>query len=382
MLRARHYQRMTDPVRLLAIGAERGVARDIRGAIAYLPEAVDAERAAGLARHGLYRAIPNAVDWAHFREIMRRPFGRLIEVHNRAAELGVRQINGRFGQRREPVRFGKVADAVGIGQGFSREETPKEGEATLKGVATAFNYDRLNPITLERLRLYQDALIQQLETDARDTIEAAIQNVISNGLTADDAVDYIRRVIGLTDTQAVAVANYRRGLEAMDSAVLTRRLMSGEAMQAFTDARARGESLSASMVDALTADYAERYLDYRARTIARTETNRAANLGLHDVYRQAVERRAIPAEAITRNWKIALDERTCPICRSIPENDPDGVGIDELFESDDGPVDDPPVHPNCRCSVEYVTNLDLVGRLQGVPSGSMVEPVGSFREER
>lgn len=371
MLRARHYQRMTDPTRLLAIGAERAVARDIRGAIGHLREAIDTERAVSLAHHGLYRAIPSAVDWAHFREIMRRPFGRLIEVHQRAAEYGVRQINGYFGQRREPVRFKKEAGIV-AGQFVPVEETPNEGEATLKNVARVFNYDRLNANTLEKLRLYQDALIVQLENDARDTIEASVQTVIRDGLTADDAVDYIRRVIGLTDIQAQAVANYRAGLEAMDSAVLSRKLMSDEAMQAFTDARDRGESLSEAMIDGLTADYAERYLDYRARTIARTETNRAANLGIHDVYDQAAERGAIPAEAITRNWKIALDEKTCPICRSIPENDPDGVGIDETFESDDGPVDDPPVHPNCRCSVEYVTDLDIVGRSMDVPDGSMV----------
>lgn len=351
------------------------MAKDIRGALGHLKEALDADRAMDLARHGLFRAVGNAVDWGHFREIMRRPFGRLIEVHNEAAAYGVRQINGRFGQRREAVRFGKGADAsTDLGPSLSLGGTASNitGDATLKSVATVFNYDKLNPVTLEQLRLYQDALIVGLENDARDTIEQAIAAVIRNGLSAEDAVDYIRRVIGLTDTQALAVVNYRRGLEAMDAAVLTRRLMSDEAMQVFQDARRRGESLAASTIDALTVDYAERYLDYRAMTIARTETNRAANLGLHDVYRQAVERGAIPAEAITRHWKIALDEKTCPICRSIPENDPDGVPIDTPFYSSDGFVDDPPVHPNCRCSVEYITDLDMVGRARGEPTGSMV----------
>ena len=79
---------------------------------------------------------------------------------------------------------------------------------------------------------------------------------------------------------------------------------------------------------------------------------------MHDAYSQAVDRGAFPAEAVTRNWQ--LGDAPCPVCESIPDNNPDGVGVDESFESDDGPVDDPPVHPHCECSVEYVTDLALI----------------------
>ena len=68
----------------------------------------------------------------------------------------------------------------------------------------------------------------------------------------------------------------------------------------------------------------------------------------------------MPEEAVKRVWLIDLDDATCPICLSIIDNNPDGVGLSEDFESEDGPIDDPPVHPNCRCTVQYETNLDLV----------------------
>jgi len=48
------------------------------------------------------------------------------------------------------------------------------------------------------------------------------------------------------------------------------------------------------------------------------------------------------------------------VCQSVAERNPDGVGLDEDFESEDGPQDDPPIHPRCRCTVEYITNLDML----------------------
>lgn len=355
MLRARHYQKPTDPIRALADASRRPVARDIRAALGDLRRSVNSERVSRLASYGLWWNIKHEVDWPHWREIMRKPFGRLIKVHDVAAEIGLRQINGKFGQRGIPVRFKKGA----IGDPSLGGNAPK-GETFLKDAGDLFNYDRLNRETVASLRQYQDALIADLERQARDSIDSAVQLSIRDGLVVDEVADYVRQVIGLTNTQAVAIENYRLGLQGMDSSVLNRALMSAEAQAVFADAKESGKPLSAAIIDGLVQDYTERYLDYRATTISQTETIRAANLGLHDVYRQAVQRGAIPAEAITRNWQIALDERVCPHCRSIPENDPNGVGIDESFNSDDGPVDDPPQHPGCRCSVVYVTNLDLV----------------------
>lgn len=50
----------------------------------------------------------------------------------------------------------------------------------------------------------------------------------------------------------------------------------------------------------------------------------------------------------------------CDHCLSVIDMNPDGVALGDPFQSDEGPVDGPGLHPNCRCSVEIVTNLDLV----------------------
>lgn len=349
MIRARHWQKATDPVRTMWRGSRRAVAHDFQWAFKNLKGVVDKEKALAT---GSFEA---AVDWAHFRAVFRRPFDTLIRVHDDAAAYAVKRIGRNFAERGAVIRYKKMAGV----------ETGQDGHALLyeplvKDVTDVFNFDRLNPATLARLRAYQDALIQQLEDDARLTIQNAVERALEGGLAADEIVDAVLEVITLTDVQAQYVANYRAQLEAMDPAALNRRLMSQAAMDAFDEAYSAGESLPAAVIDGLVTDYADKFEAYRAQTIADTETVRAANLGLHDVYLQAVDTGVIPQEAIVRSWQVSLDEKTCPICLSIPDNNPNGVGVDELFDSDDGPVDDPPVHPNCRCSVEYVTNLDML----------------------
>ena len=147
-------------------------------------------------------------------------------------------------------------------------------------------------------------------------------------------------------------------LETLDPTALQRQLRNTTMDTAVQDAIDSGQLLSGDVIDFMVADYNSNYLDYRASTIAQTESVRAVNQGLHDAYSQAIDRGALPDSAVRREWE--LGDSPCPICESIPDNNPDGVGVDEEFDSDDGPVDDPPVHPNCMCSVSYVTDISQV----------------------
>lgn len=229
-----------------------------------------------------------------------------------------------------------------------------------KAVGDGFDFDLLDEDTQDELRALQDALIAELDEKARDTIEGIISGGIAAGDTADEMAANIRDTITLTERQAQAVTNYRNLLEDLNRGALDRALRNTDYDAIVQTAINRGEFLTDAEIDRLVEDYADNYLDYRADTIARTESLRAANAGLRDSYRQAADRGVFPAEAVTRRWRIATDERVCPICQSIAANNKGGVGLDEDFESADGPVDDPPVHPSCRCTVEYVTNLDML----------------------
>lgn len=230
----------------------------------------------------------------------------------------------------------------------------------IKAIGDGFDFDRFDEDTLRRLREAQDELIAELDQRARDTVASVIERGVRAGDAAAEIAANIRDTIALTDRQANAVANYRRLLEDIDQRALGRELRNKEFDDTVQDAIDTGEFLSDTAIERMVEDYADNYLDYRADTIARTESLRAANAGLRDSYRQAADRGVFPAEAVTRNWLAAIDERTCPVCMSIVENNPQGVGLDEDFQSDDGPIDDPPVHPSCRCTIEMQTNLDML----------------------
>ena len=370
----RTYQRRDAPLRLLADAARRRIKRPLKEALALLDDNFDVEIAIRLARSGRWSEISReAIRWGHFREVLREPFGRMADAHQAGSALAVRRINRAFQRQGRSVMFGKKSPGPGTGgvggtgPGAVEGGSP-EGDAVKiagwqplrKAAGDRFNFDRFDPATQAFMRAEQDRLIRELEATARATINSEVQAAMRAGVGPGAIVGEIRSVIGLTDRQAQAVRNYRAMLETLDPQALARQLRNPQYDAAFQSAIADGTYLGDAMIEEMVADYEDRYLDYRADTIAGTESVRMTNQGLQDAYRQAIDRGALPADAVRQFWEVDLDERTCEICVSIPDMNPDGVPIGEPFDSEDGPQDGPPIHPNCRCSVDIVTDISMV----------------------
>lgn len=363
----RSYQRHDDPAMLIAAMGRPAVRKAIREALRHLPETMDVSRAEMLYRAGRWREIADTIDWGHFREVLKAAFERIAQVYEAGARLGVRKINGAFAAKRRKVRFAKYEDTgvdllgAGVVASITSISELFGPVDVAKAIGDRFNFDRFDQKTQDKLREWQDRMIVDLTSGARDTIESVVLAGTKAGLSADDIVGDIRSMINLTDTQATAVMNYRSMLENMDSGALRRQLRDTAYDAAFNAARETGADLDAAIIDEMVSAYEDNYLDYRADTIAGTESVRASNTGLHDAYEQAIERGALPEEAVRRFWQTSMLENVCPVCLSIPDMNPDGVGVDEDFDSIDGPQTDPPdPHTNCACSVEYVTDLDTV----------------------
>ena len=98
---------------------------------------------------------------------------------------------------------------------------------------------------------------------------------------------------------------------------------------------------------ALAARSADRYQTsihrYRANTIARTETMRAASEGRVQAWGQGMTQGFIDP-LWQKEWIAESD--ACPMCQSI---DGKRIGVKDSF-----PVGEPPAHPNCRCDVLLV----------------------------
>jgi SPP1 gp7 family putative phage head morphogenesis protein len=107
----------------------------------------------------------------------------------------------------------------------------------------------------------------------------------------------------------------------------------------------RNEALK--QVETKLESFYNRQLDIRAKRIARTETSRIVNEGQMEIYRQMSEAGIIDIREAKKQWVI-FEDTACSICEPL-----DGtiVGFNDFFETQNGAVSTPPLHPNCNCTV-------------------------------
>ncbi len=117
---------------------------------------------------------------------------------------------------------------------------------------------------------------------------------------------------------------------------------------AVTDAITGGWS-NAKLATAIEDSYG--FSEERAMTIARTETQMAANSGALTGYKASgvVER---------KQWATAEDDLVEEECLDNAAAGPNGDGVLDL--DDDYPSGDeaPPAHPNCRCTIVPIVTFD------------------------
>ena len=83
----------------------------------------------------------------------------------------------------------------------------------------------------------------------------------------------------------------------------------------------------------------------RAEMIGVTETTRAFASGNQIAWKESgvVEK---------KQWMAGEDELVCSMCGPLADQDP--IGLDEAWQTENGPVDAPPAHVNCRCYMQPV----------------------------
>lgn len=227
-----------------------------------------------------------------------------------------------------------------------------------KGGALAMRFDMLNPNTVQAMRSYGFNLVRQISNDTRNGLRQIGLQAMQYGGHPYEQARQMKQLIGLTETQAAAVGNFRNLLEtgsrdALDRALRDRRFDS-------TLDRALGADavvdLTPEKIDRMVGRYADRMLTMRAETIARTETISAARLGTQMAWEQAAEHGLLNRTTLRQGWLTTPDDRLCPDCSEVPDLNEDGVPLGGKFETPLGPVDGPTLHPNCRC-VLYLMEL-------------------------
>jgi hypothetical protein len=246
-----------------------------------------------------------------------------------------------------------------------------------------WHFNRLNPVLIQWLQEYTLGLIRQVSNSTVAAVRAQLIAGMQAGIGPRAQATNIKSIIGLTDRQAQAVLNFRKELEGFhdkrtaggyklgakidrrNGAQIFRQGEGGNPLDGITERRLRDfrydkmlarsmeqkKALTPEQIDKMVNAYARKYRKYRAETIARTESMRALNMGIQEGWRQAVNDGKIVEDLVRRFWKVASDERTCPVCKPIPKLNLGGVKLGMPFITSEGAVFLPPMHPDCRCHV-------------------------------
>ncbi len=202
-----------------------------------------------------------------------------------------------------------------------------------------------------RLRMV-NGFMQQQEAATRQALVRGVQQ----GLGPREVARSFRSSVGLTPSQEQIIANYRQQLENLDSRALNRALRDGRFDRTVTRAIKDGRSLSTKQIGKMTDRYRERWISFRAETIARTESLGAVHQGSKEMYEQAIEQGEIAKDDLLRTWLTAQDGRQRDSHDFMHHQE---RAHDELFDSGMGNGLEYPGDPGapdeeiaqCRCAV-------------------------------
>ena len=236
---------------------------------------------------------------------------------------------------------------------------------TLAGAYTAFAKDTADmeglPLALGRVNQSADSavasLVKDLSDKARLALRASVEQALAEGWSVPQLARVVKRDIGLTAKQAGWVRNFEAELRGSPGAALKRELRD----RRFDPTLRRGEKIPAAKVERMVERYRERWLNYRAKLIARQELIRASHTANQDVWTEADERGDVPSY-IRKFWWHSHDSLVRNSHVQIPKMNPRGVGVREAFVTPLGRLRYPcdPMGADedtigCRCAVIFET---------------------------
>jgi len=235
------------------------------------------------------------------------------------------------------------------------------------GNSVNFVFDATNPRLSQFAQDISATRIREVGNDVRQVVRDVIQQETVAGTNPIDTARRVRESVGLTEKQEQSVDNFRRQLE----------LAADGQQSAVTEARSRElrdkrfaikPGMSQEQIEKQVARYRERFVKHRAETIARTESTRAVNGASRELMKSYVEQGKISEAQVRRKWIYTKDENTRAEHRQIPALNPNGVGLNESFQTPLGPLrfpGDPQGTAentvNCRCTVhDRVISAELI----------------------
>ena len=220
------------------------------------------------------------------------------------------------------------------------------------GVAISFN--PTSPRAAEIMRRNRLEFVREFTSNQRDATRQALTEALQSGQGPVQTARSFRESIGLTVFQRNVVESFRRLLEQGDRRALQRELRDRRFDPSIRESVETKTPLGPRKIQRMVERYRQRYLQFRAETIARTETVRVLNQARDEGLRQTMQQAEIPPDMVSRVWLATQDLRTRDTHASMHEQ---VRGINEPFISPSGAQLMFPGDPgapaaeviNCRC---------------------------------
>lgn len=251
-----------------------------------------------------------------------------------------------------------------------------------EGKTLVIRFNGRNPIAEQWLLNYSKNVIVEITNDQVSMARNHLVDGLANGRPPTQmALDLVGRlnratgkreggVIGLTDYQAGLIRNAAGQLSSGSAsemrAYLGRALRDKRFDASVLKAIQDGKAIPAEQQRRMIDQYKSRMLDYRGKTIARTEAMKALHAAQQESITQAANAAGVAPNSVRRIWRTASDKR---VRDSHSAMEGQSVGLDEPFTTGDGvqlmyPGDEgAPAEEviNCRCDVEiridYLANI-------------------------
>ena len=200
---------------------------------------------------------------------------------------------------------------------------------TLEKAVMTFRFDPSRPEAAAWASKEAGVLIREVVQDQVNVVRDLVSRSSMGEFTGPQVGRSLRDHIGLTQTQAGWVTNYRD--------------------RAFNEQISQGRSFADAMAraDSLTDRYAARIHSYRTEMIARTEILRASHEGRRQAWGQGIEQGFI-SPYDRKYWSANDDDRICEDCSAMSATyDQSGA----ILITDEFELGEPPIHPMCRCDI-------------------------------
>lgn len=253
------------------------------------------------------------------------------------------------------VRLGSVIPRVFQDVGGS-EASALADQLGAGAARVALSFDPTFARAAEIMRRNRLQFVREFTGSQREATRAALTESLQAGDGPIKVARVFRDSIGLTERQRQAVGNYRSLLERGDAEALERGLRDRRFDSTVRRAVDTGEPLGGTRIQRMVEQYRNRYLQFRAETIARTETLRVANEARGEALQQTLDQAGLKPGSVRRTWRATLDLRTRDTHTIMNGQE---RGLQEAFVSPSGAhlmfPGDPQAPPsetiNCRCVV-------------------------------